>query len=133
MSAVKVPRRPQRSNTDSSWRDNVPRNKSFNSGQRDSDPPSNQMQVLSKDLRKKKELCAAWQKHYQDCGALNHFPGSYLCREPAKCKPVHGEDELSDDSDGYFLYVESASAIDAEQCQCKIFAKMRLRETEVIV
>ena len=25
------------------------------------------------------------------------------------------------------------SAIDAEQCQCKIFAKMHLRETEVIV
>lgn len=24
---------------------------------------------------RKKELCAAWQKHYQDCGALSHIPG----------------------------------------------------------
>ena len=29
--------------------------------------------------------------------------------------------------------IVTVSAIDAEQCQCKIFAKMHLRETEVIV
>ena len=55
-----------------------------------------------------------------------------MCRKPAKSKPAQGVDELSDDSSGdYFRYVESVSAINAEECQRKIFAAMLLRETKV--
>ena len=52
-----------------------------------------------------------------------------MCRKPAKRKSVHGVDELSDDSDDYFLNEESVGAIKAEECQRKIFATMCLRET----
>ena len=39
---------------------------------------------------------------------------------------------MSDDSSrDYFRYVESVSAINAEECQRKIFAAMPLRETKV--
>ena len=54
-----------------------------------------------------------------------------MCTKPAKGKQVHGVDELSDHSDDYFLNVESVSAIKAEECQRKIFATMRLRETKI--
>ena len=55
-----------------------------------------------------------------------------MCRKPAKSKPAQGVDELSDDSSGdYFRYVESVSAINAEECQRKIFTAMLLRETKV--
>lgn len=43
-------------------------------------------------------------------------------RKPVKSKPIHGVDELSDDSVDYFLNVESVSAIKAEKCQRKIMA-----------
>ena len=54
-----------------------------------------------------------------------------MCRKPAKSELVHGIEELSDDSDDYFLNVESVSAIKAEECQRKIFATMRLTETKM--
>ena len=120
---------PQRNNSGSSWQSNVPHNKGFGSGQRDSDPPQIKCKFCLKIHIRKKELCAVWQKHCQDCGALNHFPGSSVCRKPVKSKPIHGVYELSDYSVDYFLNVEYVSAIKAEECQRKIIAIMRLRET----
>ena len=54
-----------------------------------------------------------------------------MCRKPAKSKLVYGVEELSEDSDDYFLNAESVSAIKAGECQRKIFATMRLRETKM--
>ena len=119
ISAVTTSRRPQRCNTGSSLRNHVTRNnKGCSPGQRDLDHSQIKCKFCLKTHTRKKELCAAWQKHCQDCGVLNHFLGSSVCTKPATKKSVHGVDELSDDSDDdYFLYVESVSAINAEECQ----------------
>ena len=60
ISAVTTSRRPQRSNTGRSLRNNVPRNnKGSGSGQRDSDRPQIKCKFCLKTHTRKKELCAA--------------------------------------------------------------------------
>ena len=59
------------------------------------------------------------------------LPGIVDVQKACKKKSVHGVDELSDDSDDYFLNKESVGAIKAEECQRKIFATMCLRETKM--
>ena len=75
-------------------------------GQRDSDRPQIKYKFCLKTHTRKKELCAAWQKHCQDCGVLNHFSGSSVCTKPATKKSVHGVDELSVN---YYLYIKTPS------------------------
>ena len=87
----------------------------------------------SKTYLRKRESCPAWQKTCKECGQLNQFSGSAVCKsgkQHQKQKPVHGIEDLSGDNDDdeYFLFVESVGAVSDKNYERKFFATMHLRD-----
>jgi len=108
------------------------RNTGSVSAQSQANQPIIQCKFCMKSHPRKKELCAAWGKFCNNCGAQNHFAGSSVCKNPQRKPAVHGVDEVDNDSDSdYFFCIESVDAISEEQCKRKIFATMSLKDNLV--